>query len=173
MQRAFYTISSTDLWAVFHSHLCQFCQGLCITPVDPLQAVHGTLREGSRTGKLADVTFSCTPFRHAHQTWTNPLQLHWMGLYQGAKRRQLKDWKGQMLLKGQMLQKYACMPDISWKWSKTNLWTQTCSSLLCLCPQAPHGLQSLTSSCLCCTTSSLGGPWNGPLSPGNRRRDKE
>lgn len=66
------------------SYLCQLCQGLCIAPVAPLQAVHGTLREGSRTGKLAHVTLSCTPLRH--QTRTGPLQLHRVGLYQGANR---------------------------------------------------------------------------------------
>lgn len=66
-------------------YLCQLCQGLCITPVTTVQAVHGTLREGSGTGKLANITFTCTPFRHTHLTWTNPLQLHRMRFYRGQQ----------------------------------------------------------------------------------------
>lgn len=44
------------------------------------------------------------------------------------------------------------------KEERTNLWTRTCSSLWYLCLPAPHVPQNLTSFCLCCTTSSLGGP---------------
>lgn len=54
----------------------------------------------------------------------------------------------------------------------TNLWIQTCSSLWCLCSLVPHDLQSWTSFCLYCTTSSLGGPWSGPLWPETKRRDR-
>ena len=55
----------------------------------------------------------------------------------------------------------------------TNLWIQTCSSLWYLCPLGLPGLRSWTSSCLCCTTSSLGAPWSGPLLPGGSRGHKK
>lgn len=44
------------------------------------------------------------------------------------------------------------------KHASSNLWIRTCSALWCLCLLALHDLQSWTSSSLCCTTSSLGGP---------------
>lgn len=72
-------------WAALLSHLCQFCKGLRITPVTPLQAVHGTLGEGSGASKLARMPLSCTPLGHAHQSRTNTLQLDRMGLYPKAK----------------------------------------------------------------------------------------
>ena len=91
------------------SYLGQFCQGLCIASITPLQAVHGTLREGSGTGKLAHITFSCASFRYAHQSWTDPLQLHRMWLYQGAKRKLLKKTEKYKNTFNDMLGIYTCV----------------------------------------------------------------
>lgn len=104
-------------------YLCQFCQGLCIAPVTALQAVHGTLREGSRTGELAHMTLSCTPLRH--QSWTSPLQLHRVGLCQGADRGVLE----QILQMTDVTVIYTHVGVCVCVCGETNLWTQTCFSL--------------------------------------------